>query len=91
MESDDPLVLKKILKLIMDVDDPALRWLTEALQSLRVKNIIDENVGTVVSYLKGTLLLLKNCLDILSSIKLNLNCVYSIIISLRANPSVHIP
>ena len=45
----------------MDVDDSALRSLTEALQTLRMKDVAGENVGTVVSYLKGALLLLQNC------------------------------
>ena len=60
MESGVPLVLKKTLELIMDVDDVALRSLTEALQRLQMKDVAGENMGTVVSYLKGSLLLLKN-------------------------------
>lgn len=60
MESGGPLVLKKTLELIMDVDDVALRSLTEALKRLQMKDVAGENMGTVVSYLKGSLLLLKN-------------------------------
>ena len=52
--------MKKTLELIMDVDDAALRSLTEALQMLQMKDVAGENMGTVVSYLKGSLLLLKN-------------------------------
>ena len=55
-----PLVLKKILEIVMDYDDLALHSLIEALQSLRMKDVPGENVGTVVSYLKGELLLLQN-------------------------------
>ena len=44
----------------MDVDDAALKSLTEALQHLRMKDVARENVETVVSYLKDALLLLKN-------------------------------
>ena len=49
LESGGPLVLKKMLDIIMDVDDLALCSLTEALQSLRMKDLPGENVGTVVS------------------------------------------
>ena len=43
----------------MDVDDAALRSLIEALQTLRMKDVARENVGTLVSYLEKSLLLLK--------------------------------
>ena len=61
MECGGPLVLKKMLDIVMNVDDAALRSLTEGLQNLRMKDVPGENVGTVVSYLKGALLLLQNC------------------------------
>ena len=61
LEAGRPLVLKKTLDIVMDVDNSALRSLTKALQTLRVKDMAGENVGTVVSYLKGALLLLQNC------------------------------
>ena len=61
LENGGPLVLKKMLDIVMNVDDAALRSLTEGLQSLRMKDVPGENVGTVVSYLKGALLLLQNC------------------------------
>ena len=61
LESGGPLVLKKTLDSIMDVDDSALRSLTEALHNFRMKDATGENVGTVVSYLKGAMFLLKNC------------------------------
>ena len=61
LEAGGPLVLKKTLDIVMDVDDPALRSLTEAFQTLRMKDMDGENVGTVVSYIKGALLLLQNC------------------------------
>ena len=48
----------------MDVEDSASRLLVQSLQALRMKDIEGENVRTVVSYLKGALLLLKNCADI---------------------------
>ena len=53
LESGGPLVLKKMLDIVMDVDDSALKSLTEALQNLRMKDVPGDNVGTVVSYLKG--------------------------------------
>lgn len=61
MEIGGPLVLKNMLGIVMNVDDDALRSLIENLQSLRMKDFPGENVGTVVSYLKGVLLLLENC------------------------------
>lgn len=61
LESDGPLVLKKTLESIMDVDNSALRSLTEPLQNLRTKNFAEKNVDTEVSNLKGVLLLLKKC------------------------------
>ena len=51
----------KILDIVMNVDDTALRLLTEGLQNLRMRDVPGENVGTVVSYLKGPLALLQNC------------------------------
>ena len=58
MESGEPIALKKTLEFIMDVNHAALRSLTEALQNLRMNDVTGENLGTVVSYLKGGLLLL---------------------------------
>ena len=53
--------MKKMLDIVMSVDDSALRSLTEALQHLWMKDVAGENVETLVSYLKGALLLLQNC------------------------------
>ena len=61
IELGGPLVLKLMLDIIMDVDDSALRALTQSLQTLRLKDVPGENVCTAVSYLKGALLLLQNC------------------------------
>ena len=61
MEIGGPLVLKLMLDIIIDIDDSALRALTQSLQTLRLKDIPGENVCTAVSYLKGALLLLQNC------------------------------
>ena len=61
MEMGGSLVLKMMLDIIMDVDDSALRGLTQSLQTLRLKDVPGENVCTAVSYLKGALLLLQNC------------------------------
>ena len=58
MEMGGPLVLKMMLDIIMDVDDSALRALTQSLQTLHLKDVPGENVFTAVSYLKGALLLL---------------------------------
>ena len=64
LESGDPLVLKKMLDIVMDVDDSALCSLTEALQNIRITEVPGENVRTVVSYVKGALLLLQNCVAV---------------------------
>ena len=61
LESGGPLVLKLMFDVVMDVDDAALRALTEGIQKIRMKDIPGENIDTLVSYLKGSLLLLKNC------------------------------
>ena len=46
---------------VMDVADSALCPLTKGIHKNRLNNIPKENIDTVVSYLKGSLLLLKNC------------------------------
>lgn len=61
MENGGPLVPKKILSIVTNVDNDELRSLTEGLQSLRMKDATGENVGMVVSCLKEDLLLLQNC------------------------------
>jgi len=48
----------------MDADDSSLHSITQRLQTLRLKDVPDENVGTLVSYLKGALMLLQNCSDL---------------------------
>ena len=53
-----------MLNIVMDVENSVLSSLTEELQTLRMKDVPGGNVGTVVSYLKGSLLLLRNCLAI---------------------------
>ena len=50
-----------MLDIVIDVDDSALRSPTQNLQTLRMKEISEENMITVISYLKGTLMLLDNC------------------------------
>lgn len=54
-------MLKKALNIVMDVNDAALCSLAERLHNLRMKGTPGENVRTVVSYLKGALLILQNC------------------------------
>jgi len=61
LEAGGLLNLKLMLDIIMDVDDSALRVLTENFQRLWMKDVAGENVETVVSYLKGALMLLSNC------------------------------
>ena len=58
LEMIGPIILKIMLDIIMDVNDSALGVLTENLQNVRMKDIRGENVSTIVSYLKGALLLL---------------------------------
>jgi len=60
LKTGGPLVLKLALDIFIDIDDSALRSLTQNLQNLRMKDLLGENVGTIVSYLEGALLLLEN-------------------------------
>ena len=53
-----------MLEFVMDVEDSALYLLVQSVQVLWMKNVSGENVLTVVSYLKGTVLLLQNCTDL---------------------------
>ena len=55
------LVLKKILDINMDVDNCAVRALTQNVQVLPMKGVPGETVETVVSFLKGALMLIRNC------------------------------
>ena len=64
MEMGGLLVLNLMFDIIMDVDDSALRALTQSLQTLRLKDVPGENVCAAVSYLKGALLLLQSCLGL---------------------------
>ena len=50
----------------MDVDDSAIYALIQNLQVLRMKDAPKENVGTVVSFLKGALMLIQNCAMLLT-------------------------
>ena len=50
-----------MLDIVMNVDDAVLQSLVQSIQFLRMKEIAGENVGTVVSYLKGAVMLLQNC------------------------------
>ena len=77
MECGGPLVLKKMLDIVMNDNDAALPSLMEGLQNLRMKDVPGENIGTVVSYLKGTLLLLQNCAAILTDVMGILNNMMS--------------
>ena len=52
LESGGSLILKKILDIVMDVDDSVLQSLMESIQNLRMKDVPGKNVGTLVSYLK---------------------------------------
>ena len=56
-----PLVLKLLLDIFMNGNDSALHSLTQILQTLLIKDVPDENISTIASYLKGAMLLLKNC------------------------------
>ena len=61
LEVGGPLVLKKMLDIIMDVDGSAICALIQNLPVLRMKDVPGENVGTVVSSLKGAFMLIQNC------------------------------
>jgi len=64
LESGGHLVLKLMFDVVMDVDDSNFRALTEGIQRIRIKEIPGKNVDTLVLYLKGSLLLLKNCTEL---------------------------
>ena len=66
------LVLKKMVGVIIDVDDSAMRILIQNLQVLQLVNV-GENVGTVVSFLKGALMLIKNCALLLADTTVLMN------------------
>jgi len=82
LESGGPLVLKLMFDVNINVDDLALRTLTKGIQRVRMNYIPGENVDTLVSYLKGSLLLLKNCsklptdiVGMLNDIMVSADCV----------------
>ena len=64
LEAGGTYTLKLMLDIMMDVEDSALCLLVQRLQTLQMKDIKGENESTVVSYLKGTLLLLQNCTEL---------------------------
>jgi len=47
-EVGGPIILKIMLDVVMDVDDSSLRYLTQSFQTLCLKYVPGENVGTVV-------------------------------------------
>ena len=57
LELGGPLVFKLIINIVLDVEDSALRSMTQSLQTFHLKDVRGENVATVVSYLKGVLTL----------------------------------
>ena len=61
LEAGIPLVLKLMLDIVMNVDNSALRSLTQHLQTLCLKDTPGENVSIITSYLKGASHLRKNC------------------------------
>jgi len=60
-EAGGPLVFNMILDIVTDFEDSALRSLMQSLQHLRLVDVPGKHVGTVVSYLKGSLMMLQNC------------------------------
>ena len=66
------LVLKKMVGVIIDVDDSAIRILIQNLQVLQLVNV-GENVGTLVSFLKEALMLIKNCALLLADTTVLMN------------------
>jgi len=66
MEMGGPLLLRRMLDIIIGVNNSALRALTQSLKTLRLKDVPGENVCTVVIYLKGALLILQNCSGLLT-------------------------
>jgi len=64
LDKRGPLFLKLMWDIIMDVDNSALRALTQSLQTLCLKKVPGKNICTAPSYLKGALLLLNNCSEL---------------------------
>ena len=52
-------MFKMMLELVMDIEGSTLRSLTQSLQFFRLTDIPSKNIGTVVSYIKGALMLLQ--------------------------------
>ena len=50
-----------MLDIVMNIDDVALRSLVQSIQTLQIKDIAGGYIGTVVSYLKGVVILLQSC------------------------------
>ena len=60
IEIGRPLVLKLILKYVINIDNSTKNSLTQSLQTIRMKVVAGENVGTIISYLKGSIMLLQH-------------------------------
>ena len=56
LELGGPLVFKLMTDIVLDVEDSALRSMTQSPQTMRLKDIPGDNVATAVSYLKGALM-----------------------------------
>lgn len=73
MEKGVPLVFKMMFDVVMDIEDSSLWSMTDRIKTVRMKEIPGENIGTIVSYLKGVILILDNCnslpTDVLGLIK----------------------
>ena len=54
-----------MLGLIMDVDTAAPRLIDQSLHTLCLQDIPGEDFSTAASYLKGALLLIQNCCEVL--------------------------
>jgi hypothetical protein len=60
-ERGGPLVLKLALDFIIDVGEEGLHSLNESIRTLKLTDFPGENVSKAASFLRGTLMVLKNC------------------------------
>ena len=79
-------VSKLMLHIMINVEDINLHSVTQNLKTIHLKDIQGENVETVVSYLKGMLILLHQCGKVLTDMTGLLN---NIMASVECNKCTH--
>ena len=56
------------MDMVLIIDDGALCSLTQSFRTLQLNDVPGENVSTIVSYLKGKIMLLQNCTVLLTDL-----------------------